>query len=83
MSSSHGAASPHIRQYPWPSLVSLRWFQVITLCNPLTYVSEGLRGAMVPLVPHIHPWICILMLVVAITVFTAIGVKGFLRRALS
>src|SRR6266511_3625095 len=25
-------------QYPWPSLSSLRWFQVLTLVNPLTYV---------------------------------------------
>ncbi|MGZ6030077.1 MAG: ABC transporter permease, partial [Myxococcaceae bacterium] len=27
-------------QYPWPSLSRLRWFQVVTAFNPLTYVSE-------------------------------------------
>ncbi|HSM76430.1 MAG TPA: hypothetical protein VLT57_02335, partial [Bryobacteraceae bacterium] len=27
---------------------SIRWFQILTLCNPLTYASEGLRYAMVP-----------------------------------
>ncbi len=28
-------------QYPWPSLTHLRWFQVVTLFNPITYASEG------------------------------------------
>ncbi len=70
-------------QYPWPSLDGLFWFQVITLFNPLTYVSEGLRAAMVPKVPHIPPWICILALLVSLAIFMAIGIKGFLRRALS
>jgi len=70
-------------QYPWPSLSGLPWFQVITLFNPLTYVSEGLRAAMVPYVPHIQPWICIVALLVSLAVFMAIGIKGFMRRALS
>lgn len=70
-------------QYPWPSLHSLRWFQAITLFNPMTYVSEGLRAAMVPQVPHIRPWICIVAMLVSLVVFMAIGIKGFLRRALS
>ena len=65
------------------ALDGLRWFQVITLFNPLTYVSEGLRAAMVPQVPHIQPWICIVALLVSIALFMAIGIKGFLRRALS
>jgi len=34
--------------YPWSALSSIRWFQVITLFNPLTYAAEGLRYAMVP-----------------------------------
>ena len=46
-------------QYPWPSLSHLRWFQIVALFNPMTYVSEGLRGAMVPQVPHMRPWICV------------------------
>ena len=35
-------------QYPWPSLDHIRWFQIVTACNPMTYVSEALRGALVP-----------------------------------
>jgi ABC-2 type transport system permease protein len=69
-------------QYPWPSLASLRWFQVITAANPMTYVSEAVRGAVVPGVPHIEPWICLLVLVFAICVLMTVGVKGFYRRAI-
>lgn len=69
-------------QYPWPSLERLRWFQVVTAANPLTYVSEGLRGALVPEVPHIRPWICLVVLLAAITVIGWGGILGFRRRAL-
>jgi ABC-2 type transport system permease protein len=66
-------------QYPWMSLDSLRWFQIVTLFNPLTYLSE----AVVPEVPHIEPWISLVALVVAGVTFTIIGVKGFMKRAIS
>ena len=68
-------------QYPWPSLARLRWFQVITAANPMTYVSEGLRGALIPTVPHIQPWICLVVLPGALAVLLAIGTRGFYRRA--
>jgi ABC-2 type transport system permease protein len=41
------------------------------------------RGAVVPHVPHIEPWICLLVLAVTGALFTAIGIRGFLRRAIS
>jgi ABC-2 type transport system permease protein len=69
-------------QYPWPSLARLRWFQVITAANPMTYVSEGLRGALIPAVPHIAPWICLVVLPTALAVLIAIGLRGFYRRAI-
>jgi ABC-2 type transport system permease protein len=68
-------------QYPWPSLDRLRWFQIITAANPMTYVSELLRGALVPNVPHIEPWICLVVLVVSIAILMTVGVRGFYRRA--
>ena len=34
--------------YPWGALRNIRWFQILTLFNPLTYAAEGLRYAMVP-----------------------------------
>jgi ABC-2 type transport system permease protein len=70
-------------QYPWKSLETLPWFQVVTLFNPLTYLSEAVRAAVVPEVPHIAPWICLIALIVSGVIFTSIGVKGFMRRAIS
>jgi ABC-2 type transport system permease protein len=69
-------------QYPWPSLSRLRWFQVITACNPMTYVSELMRGALVPQVPHIEPWVCLAVLAGACVVLMTIGIGGFYRRAI-
>jgi ABC-2 type transport system permease protein len=66
--------------YPWAALDGLRWFQVITLFNPLTYVSEGLRAAVTD-APHLgNGWIA-LGLVGWTLVFGAIGVRGFEKRA--
>jgi ABC-2 type transport system permease protein len=69
-------------QYPWASLGSLRWFQVVTLFNPLTYVSEGMRAALIPnLVPHMTPWVAMLVLAAATAAIGAAGIRGFRRRA--
>jgi ABC-2 type transport system permease protein len=69
-------------QYPWPSLARLRWFQIVTACNPMTYVSEAMRAALVPAVPHITPWVCLVALVGALVVLMGIGTRGFYRRAI-
>ncbi|WP_190819572.1 ABC transporter permease [Saccharopolyspora pogona] len=69
-------------QFPWAQLEHLRWFQVLCAINPLTYVSEGMRGALLPEVPHMPAWICVLALLIATVVFGALGIKFFLRRAL-
>jgi ABC-2 type transport system permease protein len=69
-------------QYPWPLLDRIRWFQIVTACNPMTYVSESLRGALVPEVPHIRPWVCIVVLLFAVSVLLTVGLRGFYRRAI-
>jgi ABC-2 type transport system permease protein len=66
--------------YPWQSLDTLRWFQVVTLCNPLTYVSEGMRGALTA-GPHLGAGWIALGLAVSIAVLGAIGVRLFVGRA--
>lgn len=68
-------------QYPWALLGHLRWFQVLTLVNPITYASEGLRGALVPQIPHMNAIVAFLALCAAIVLFGIIGLRGFLRRA--
>lgn len=69
-------------QYPWPSLSGLRWFQVVTALNPMTYVSEGMRAALIPEVPHIEPWVSLVVLPLAIGVLLAVGIAGFYRRSI-
>ena len=66
--------------YPWSGLGSLRWFQVITLFNPLTYVSEGMRASLTSL-HHLGPGWIALGLGVSLLAFTALGLRGFVRRA--
>jgi ABC-2 type transport system permease protein len=41
-----------------------------------------MRAAMVPSVPHIAPWISVLVLVSTSALFLVIGIRGFLRRAI-
>lgn len=70
-------------QFPWFGLTNLRWFQVICALNPLTYVSEGMRSLLLAgQVRSIPLWIDVPVVMAAFVVFLAIGVKGFLRRAL-
>ncbi len=67
--------------YPWGELHRLRWFQVLTLANPLTYVSEGVRAA-VGVGPHLAvPWIA-LGIAVSAAAFAGIGARGFVLRAI-
>ena len=69
-------------QYPWPLLARVRWFQVLTAANPITYVSEGMRAALAPSIPHIPSWVCLLTLSGALVIFGTLGMIGFRRRAI-
>lgn len=70
-------------QFPWRSLSDdLLWFKVICALNPLTYVSEGMRAELVPDVPHMPFPVTLAVLVVAIVGFGALGLRGFMKRAL-
>jgi len=66
--------------YPWARLGELKWFQVITLFNPLTYVNEGLRAALTNL-PHMASGWIALGLAVSLAIFAVLGLTGFERRA--
>jgi ABC-2 type transport system permease protein len=84
--------------YNWRGLSGIKWFQVVTLFNPLTYGSEGLRRFIMPPLPGVNPithqpelvtiatldpqWI-FLGLTVTIIVFTIFGVRTFRNRVVS
>lgn len=40
--------------YPWVALTAVPWLHVAVLANPLVYMSEGLRAALTPSVPHME-----------------------------
>ncbi len=67
--------------YPWQSLDHLQWFQVATLANPLTYLSEGMRSALTAIPTLGAGWVA-LGLGVALALFAALGIRGFRRRAM-
>jgi len=68
--------------YPWAALGHMPFLQYGVLINPIVYMSEGLRAAVTPSLPHMPPVMIILMLCVALTVLTTLGVRGFLRRVI-
>jgi ABC-2 type transport system permease protein len=68
-------------QYPWRALHTMPWFQTVTTLNPMTYCAEGVRAALVPRVPHLPVWLCLLVLAGTAAVFTVTGVRSFARRA--
>lgn len=70
-------------QFPWSSLNDdLLWFKVVCALNPLTYASEAMRAVLLPNSQNIALWVSLLVLLAAIALFGAIGIRGFMRRAL-
>ena len=74
--------------YPWAALDTIRWFQVVTWFNPLTYAAEGLRYSMVPPTNgHEMPtlgihWV-LLALGASIVGTLVVGSRTFRRRVVS
>ena len=69
--------------YPWAMLNQLRWLQIAVLANPIVYMSEGLRAALTPGVPHMPSLLIILALLASLAVLGGIGLRGFLRKVIS
>jgi ABC-2 type transport system permease protein len=68
--------------YPWTGLHTMRWLQTAVLINPIVYMSEGLRAALTPTLPHMGPLIILLMLFFFLVLLTRLGIKGFIRRVI-
>ena len=69
--------------YPWAVLNHLRWLQIAVLVNPIVYMSEGLRAALTPGVPHMPSLLILLALLISFAVLGGIGLKGFLGKVIS
>jgi ABC-2 type transport system permease protein len=68
--------------YPWAKLEHIPWLQIGVLINPIVYMSEGLRAALTPTMPHMKAIYILSMLVASLCLLTWIGVRGFLRRVI-
>lgn len=68
--------------YPWVALGQIRWLQIGVLVNPIVYMSEGLRAALTPSLPHMNPWLIIGMLALSTCLLMWLGIRGFLRRVI-
>jgi len=68
--------------YPWAALTHIRWLQVGVLINPIVYMSEGLRAALTPALPHMPNALILVMLIISLCLLTWLGIRGFLRRVI-
>ena len=69
--------------YPWIALRAVPWLQVMVLANPLVYMSEGLRAALVPDVPHMSAWAYLGAGALFASVLTVLSLRMFARRVTS
>jgi ABC-2 type transport system permease protein len=68
--------------YPWRGLDVVPVMKYIVLINPMVYVSEGMRAALTPSVPHMPLPAVIVALILIATVFWVLGIRSFYKRAI-
>jgi ABC-2 type transport system permease protein len=66
--------------YPWTALHSIRWVQLLTLANPLVYMSEGLRACLTPSTGHMSTWAYLTALTLGTTVLGYLALRRFTQR---
>ena len=69
--------------YSWSTLTPIAWLKYFVLLNPLVYMTEGFRAALVSSVPHM-PLVAIYAALLGFAaVLTWVGVTGFERRVVT
>jgi ABC-2 type transport system permease protein len=68
--------------YPWAGLKIVPWLKYVVLVNPLVYVSEGMRAALTPSMPHMNVSLMLVALIVTTALFLVLGLKAFDKRAM-
>ena len=69
--------------YPWSRLSPIPWLKWFVLVNPLVYMSEGFRAALVKGVPHMNLGAVYAALIIFGTVLTYVGIDGFKKRVIT
>jgi ABC-2 type transport system permease protein len=68
--------------YPWAGLSAVPVMKYAVLINPLVYVSEGMRGALTPDLPHMPLAASTGALVLITALFWTMGLRSFRKRAI-
>jgi len=69
--------------YTWPSLDPIPIVKYALLANPLVYVSEGFRAALVPSEPHLSLAVIYPAMISFAVIFTMLGMRGLRRRVVT
>ncbi len=69
--------------YPWRGLDAVPVMKYVVLIDPLVYVSEGMRAALTPEVPHMPLAVSLGALLIVTAIFWGAGLRAFRKRALT
>lgn len=69
--------------YPWATLDAIAWLKWSVLVNPLVYMSEGMRAALTPGLPHMNVAVVVLVMSGATALFLALALRKFRQRVVS
>ena len=68
--------------YPWASLTAIGALQYVFLINPLVFISEAMRMAVTPEIPHMPGWLILGGLFGYTLLFVRAGTGAFERRTI-
>jgi ABC-2 type transport system permease protein len=68
--------------YPWSKLSAIPWLKVVSLANPLVYISEGFRAGLTN-APHMSLFAIYPVMVGFIALLTWRGIAGFKKRVIA
>ncbi|HEU0129791.1 MAG TPA: ABC transporter permease [Mycobacteriales bacterium] len=66
--------------YPWATLTPIPWLKYGVLINPLVYMSEGMRAAITPSLPHMRVWVVVLAMLAATGALLVQALRKFRQR---
>lgn len=69
--------------YPWARLTPIPWLKTVVLVNPLVFMSEGLRAAITPSIPHMSLPVIYAALVGFTALLSWLGIGGFIKRVVA
>jgi len=68
--------------YPWKALQALRWLQIVSLANPLVYISEGFRAGLTN-IPHMSLFAIYPVMILFTLLLSWNGINGFKKRVVA